>query len=129
MRKLVAATALAGIATLTTSLALANEWRSNEVQTVPTLSVTSTPSSSPCKTEDSDGPCYWDAQHRGNGKGKSFRVLKNGKVEYLKAWTVDDQGKRVMVCGFDEQDVLSLNPEHYNDPTPDPKNDATCNEG
>jgi hypothetical protein len=83
----------------------------------------------PCATEDSAGPCYWDAAHRGNGKGKSFRVLANGKVEYLRAWTVDNDGKREMVCGFDEQDVLSLNPEHYNDPTPDPKNDATCNEG
>lgn len=84
--------------------------------------------STPCATEDSPGPCYWDAQHRGNGKGKSFRVLKNGKVEYLVAWTVMDRDRKVRVCGFDEQDVLSLDEEHYNDPTRDPKHDADCNE-
>lgn len=38
----------------------------------------------PCKTEDSNGPCYWNARKRGNGKGKSFVIHKNGDVEYHK---------------------------------------------
>ena len=28
----------------------------------------------PCITEDSDGPCYFDAESRGDGKGRSFWV-------------------------------------------------------
>lgn len=35
-----------------------------------------------CKHEDSPGPCYWNATKRGNGNGRSFVVLKNGKVVY-----------------------------------------------
>ena len=36
----------------------------------------------PCKTEDSKGPCYWDARKHGNGKGRSFTVTKDGRVIY-----------------------------------------------
>lgn len=28
-----------------------------------------------CVTEDDPGPCYWDAEHRGNGQGRSFIVV------------------------------------------------------
>lgn len=40
-----------------------------------------------CLTEDSgpvDGAtsCFWDATIRGNGKGTSFFVLKNGNIYY-----------------------------------------------
>lgn len=34
-----------------------------------------------CPTEDSDN-CYWDAQHRSNGKGRSF-VTWQGQTYYL----------------------------------------------
>lgn len=27
-----------------------------------------------CATEDSPGPCYWDAAEQGNGQGNSFTV-------------------------------------------------------
>jgi hypothetical protein len=36
----------------------------------------------PCATEDSSGPCYWDAQSLGNGHGRSFVVTANGQVIY-----------------------------------------------
>lgn len=36
----------------------------------------------PCATEDSTGPCYWDATRQGNGKGRSFTVTADGKVHY-----------------------------------------------
>ncbi len=39
--------------------------------------------SQPCLTEDSKGPCFWDAGTRGNGKGRSFWVDINGGVHYL----------------------------------------------
>lgn len=35
-----------------------------------------------CRTEDSIN-CYWDAGRRGNGKGASFWVGRNGKIHYL----------------------------------------------
>jgi len=33
---------------------------------------TATPTLRACVTEDDPGPCHWDAQHQGNGKGTSF---------------------------------------------------------
>lgn len=36
----------------------------------------------PCATEDSPGPCYWDARIHGNGKGRSFIVHADQSVEY-----------------------------------------------
>lgn len=36
----------------------------------------------PCPTEDSVGPCYWDAHNRGNGIGYSFVVTDDGEVFY-----------------------------------------------
>jgi len=33
----------------------------------------------PCKVEDADGPCYWDAGKSGNGRGQSFYVIPLGK--------------------------------------------------
>ena len=36
----------------------------------------------PCEREDSVGPCYWDAQQRGNGKGRSFVVTDDGEIFY-----------------------------------------------
>lgn len=95
--------------------------------THPTHEATPTPKSTPCATEDSPGPCYWDAQHRGNKRGKSFRVTRDGKVEYLVAWYVMDRDKKIWVCGFSEQDVLSLDEEHYNDPSRAPGHDRECN--
>jgi hypothetical protein len=35
-----------------------------------------------CATEDSAGPCYWDASKRGNRKGLTFYVRKSGTVVY-----------------------------------------------
>lgn len=40
-----------------------------------------------CQTEDSIGPCYWDAKTQGNGNGTSFWVDKDGNVHYLKDGT------------------------------------------
>lgn len=37
-----------------------------------------------CLTED-DVDCYWDAEKRGNRKGRSFTVTKDGKVRYWSA--------------------------------------------
>jgi hypothetical protein len=37
----------------------------------------------PCPEEDSPGPCYWDAEHRGNGLGTSFWVDADGRIHYL----------------------------------------------
>lgn len=34
----------------------------------------------PCANEDGPGPCYWDAQTRGNGKGQSFWIDSQGQV-------------------------------------------------
>lgn len=39
----------------------------------------------PCATEDSPGPCFWDAGQRGNGRGFSFWIDKNGCRHYLDA--------------------------------------------
>ena len=36
----------------------------------------------PCVTEDSEGPCYWDARTMGNGEGRSFTVWGDGSVWY-----------------------------------------------
>jgi hypothetical protein len=36
-----------------------------------------------CITEDSPGPCYWDAAKRGNGSGRSFLVNPDQKVIYV----------------------------------------------
>lgn len=36
-----------------------------------------------CATEDSAGPCYWDATKSGNGLGRSFTVEADGSVTYL----------------------------------------------
>lgn len=36
----------------------------------------------PCTHEDSAGPCYWDAQTMGNGKGRSFYVDAEQVVHY-----------------------------------------------
>lgn len=35
-----------------------------------------------CKDEGQNN-CYWDAQHSGNGKGKSYVVTKQGNVFYF----------------------------------------------
>lgn len=35
-----------------------------------------------CVTEDAPGPCYWDADTRGNGEGMSFVVWPDGSVSY-----------------------------------------------
>jgi hypothetical protein len=37
----------------------------------------------PCAQEDSPGPCYWDAQERGNGTGHSFVVHADDTLEYV----------------------------------------------
>lgn len=38
----------------------------------------------PCVTEDSNpGLCYWNAQTRGNHKGRSYVVANGGRVIYL----------------------------------------------
>jgi hypothetical protein len=37
----------------------------------------------PCATEDSPGPCLWDASVRGNGVGRSFWRTADGDVIYL----------------------------------------------
>ncbi len=37
----------------------------------------------PCATEDAPGPCYWDADERGNGQGRSFTVDEHDVVTYL----------------------------------------------
>lgn len=36
----------------------------------------------PCVTEDAAGPCYWDADERGNGEGRSF-VVDGDVVTYI----------------------------------------------
>lgn len=42
----------------------------------------------PCESEDSDGPCRWDANKMGNGKGRSFTVEADGTVRYDDGETV-----------------------------------------
>lgn len=38
----------------------------------------------PCATEDQPtGPCVWLASHMGNGKGRSFRVFRDGRVKFI----------------------------------------------
>lgn len=37
----------------------------------------------PCPTEDSGQNCFWDAQQRGNGQGRSFWVDEHGIPHYL----------------------------------------------
>ena len=36
----------------------------------------------PCPTEDSPGPCFWDAATMGNGRGRSFVVGVDQVVRY-----------------------------------------------
>lgn len=36
-----------------------------------------------CATEDSNGPCYWNAETRGNHLGRSFWVDSSNRVHYL----------------------------------------------
>jgi hypothetical protein len=36
----------------------------------------------PCATEDSPGPCHWNAQTRGNGRGRSFTRAADGTITY-----------------------------------------------
>lgn len=40
----------------------------------------------PCVTEDSAGPCVWDASSRGNGHGVSFTRDAAGHVTYAGSW-------------------------------------------
>ena len=35
-----------------------------------------------CVGEDTPGPCFWDATHRGNGLGRSFVRDAEGNVSY-----------------------------------------------
>ena len=35
-----------------------------------------------CVGEDTPGPCFWDATHRGNGLGRSFVIDAEGSVSY-----------------------------------------------
>lgn len=53
----------------------------------PAASVSDAPVESlrPCEAEDSAGPCFWDADTRGNGEGRSFIVSAGGLVTYLDA--------------------------------------------
>lgn len=37
----------------------------------------------PCASEDSPGPCFWDAGRRGNHRGYSFWVDRRNHVHYL----------------------------------------------
>lgn len=37
----------------------------------------------PCATEDSPGPCFWDAGSRGNGQGLSFWVDASQVLRYF----------------------------------------------
>jgi hypothetical protein len=37
-----------------------------------------------CAVEDSPGPCYWDAAHRGNHRGVSFVRLADGRTVRLR---------------------------------------------
>lgn len=39
----------------------------------------------PCESEDSAGPCYWDAATRGNGIGRSFWIDGAGVVHAVGA--------------------------------------------
>lgn len=44
-----------------------------------------TPRDIACETEDTipaDFPCYWDADERGNGEGRSFTAYPDGRVIY-----------------------------------------------
>jgi hypothetical protein len=36
-----------------------------------------------CVSEDSPGPCYWDAKAFGNGEGTSFVRNADGSITYL----------------------------------------------
>lgn len=36
----------------------------------------------PCATEDSAGPCHWDASERGNRQGRTFTVHADQSVTY-----------------------------------------------
>jgi hypothetical protein len=46
--------------------------------------IVSAPASLPkCPTEDSVGPCVWNAAASGNGLGESFRVNADQSVTYL----------------------------------------------
>lgn len=36
-----------------------------------------------CATEDSAGPCYWDAKTRGNGQGVSFWIDEHQQLHRI----------------------------------------------
>jgi len=38
----------------------------------------------PCDSEDSTGPCFWDARERGNGLGSSFVAIPDMGVVPVK---------------------------------------------
>jgi hypothetical protein len=47
----------------------------------------------PCVAEDGPGPCYWDAQHRGNGEGTSFFMDVSGRIHHLDAFHAFPRGR------------------------------------
>jgi hypothetical protein len=38
----------------------------------------------PCKQEDGPGPCYWDAQKRGNHIGRSYWLDRRERRHYVR---------------------------------------------
>lgn len=72
------------IPTLTT-IALATTATLLTVACHPDTSTTSTSTATtlaPCPTEDSTGPCHWNASHQGDGNGHSFTRNTDGTVTY-----------------------------------------------
>ena len=47
----------------------------------------------PCKYEDSDGPCYWDASTAGNKVGQSFVVWPVNKDQVIVVYVGGKNGK------------------------------------
>ena len=58
----------------------------NQVEVVATVTYAPTPENVPCEYEDTipeaGTACYWDAQTRGNGLGRSFMAYSDGTVIY-----------------------------------------------
>ena len=66
----------------------------------------------PCAEEDSPGPCYWDADRRGNGRGESFIVNNDQTVTYVTPEQLDTFVRNITYPPIFETHTLQYMLEH-----------------
>ena len=61
-----------------------------------------------CRYEDSNGPCWWDANNRGDGRGMSFWVGSDGRVHDMRIPDVTPPKKMTVVVTWDGRSTTTL---------------------